>query len=44
MGLKIIVCKGIIQHPELSKRTDIIREAHCSAAGGHKGVTKTFNN
>ena len=41
--LKIIVCKGIIQHLELSKRTDIIREAHCSAAGGHKVVNKTFN-
>ena len=42
-NVKIIICLGLIQHPEPSKRADIINEAHSSAAGGHKGVTKTLN-
>ena len=41
-NVKIIICRGLIQHPEPSRGAAIITEAHCSAAGGHKGVTKDF--
>ena len=41
-NVKIIICRGLIQHPEPSRGAAIINEAHCSAAGGHKGVTKDF--
>ena len=42
-NVKIIICRGLIQHPEPSRKADIINEAHSSAAGGHKGVMKTLN-
>ena len=42
-NVKIIICRGLIQHPEPSKRAAIINEAHVSAARGHKRVTKTLN-
>ena len=39
-NVKIIICRGLIQHPEPSRRVDIINEAHSSAAGGHEGERK----
>ena len=38
---KIIVCSGITQYLTKDQRTYLIEEAHSSALGGHKGVTKT---
>lgn len=40
---KLIVCLGLIKYPEPAERKEIISEAHASAMGGHKGVTKTYN-
>ena len=40
---KIIVCNGITQYPTKEQRSQLIVEAHSSALGGHKGVTKTYN-
>ena len=40
---KIIVCNGITQYPTKEQRSQLIKEAHSSALGGHKGVTKTYN-
>ena len=40
---KIIVCNGITQYPTMEQRTHLIKEAHSSALGGHKGVTKTYS-
>ena len=40
---KIIVCNGITQYPTKEQRSQLIEEAHSSALGGHKGVTKTYN-
>ena len=37
---KIIVCNGITQYPTKEQRTHLIEEAHSSASGGHKGVSK----
>ena len=41
--MKIIVCNGITQYPTTEQRSQLIEEAHSSALGGHKGVTKTYN-
>ncbi|XP_039313009.1 uncharacterized protein LOC120359490 [Solenopsis invicta] len=41
--VKIIICSNEIKIPSEQDRTDIIKENHCSAIGGHKGVTKTLN-
>ena len=40
---KIIVCNGITQYPTKEQQTHLIEEAHSSALGGHKGVTKTYS-
>ena len=39
----MIVCNGITQYPTKEQRSYLIEEAHSSALGGHKGVTKTYN-
>ena len=39
---KIIVFNGITQYPTKEQRAHLIKEAHFSALGGHKGVTKTY--
>ena len=41
--IKIIICIGITQYPTKEQRSQLIEEAHSSAIGGHKGVTKTYN-
>ena len=41
--VKIIICIGITQSPTKVQRSQLIEEAHSSAIGGHKGVTKTYN-
>jgi len=33
----------MVSIPEIEKRKNIIEEAHTSAIGGHKGITKTYN-
>lgn len=38
----ITICQGIISTPAPEQRHEIIREFHESAAGGHKGITKTY--
>jgi len=43
ISIKIIICHGMVSIPEIEKRKDIIEEAHTSAIGGHKGITKTYN-
>jgi len=43
LSIKIIICHGLVSIPEIEKRKNIIEENHCSAIGGHKGVTKTYN-
>ena len=39
---KLIICLGQIQIPPFEKRKEIMDEAHSSALGGHKGITKTY--
>ena len=41
--IKIIICIGITQYPTKEQRNHLIEEAHSSAIGGHKRVTKTYN-
>ena len=41
--IKIIISNGITQYPTKEHRNQLIDEAHLSAIGGHKGVTKTYN-
>ena len=38
----IVVCLGLIRVPTVTEREQILQEAHCSAVGGHKGITKTW--
>lgn len=38
----IIVCQGVIVTPPPDEWEGIMKENHCSAVGGHKGVTKTY--
>ena len=40
---KIIICNGITQYSTKEQKSQLIEEAHSSALGGHKGVTKTCN-
>ena len=40
---KIIICNEITQYPTKDQSSQLIEEAHSSALGGHKGVTKTYN-
>ena len=40
--IKIIICNIITQYPTKEQRNQLIEEAHSSAIGGHKGVTKTY--
>ena len=40
---KIIVCNGVTQYPTKEQRTHLIEEAHSSALGGLKSVSKTYN-
>ena len=42
-GITIHVCTGEIKVPLESERENIIREAHNSVIGGHRGVNKTLN-
>lgn len=39
----ITMCSNQIIIPPEADRTDIIKENHATAIGGHKGVTKTYN-
>ena len=41
-GLRAFICSGEIRTPEKTDREKIIREAHESTVGGHKGVSKTY--
>ncbi|KAG5316338.1 POL4 protein, partial [Pseudoatta argentina] len=41
-GVKIAICTNEISIPPISDRLRILREYHDSAAGGHKGITKTY--
>jgi len=41
--IKIFVCTNDITIPPEESRQQLISENHCSAVGGHKGVTKTYN-
>ena len=41
--VKVIICIGITQYSTKEQRNQLIEEAHSSAIGGHKGVTKTYN-
>ena len=41
--VKVIICIGITQYPTKEQRNQLIEEAHSSAVGGHKGVTKSYN-
>ena len=41
--VKIMVCIRITQYPTKKQRNQLIEEAHSSAIGGHKGVTKIYN-
>ena len=41
--VKIIICIGITQYPTKEQRNKLIEEAHSSAIGVHKRVTKTYN-
>lgn len=41
--VQLFICTNKISIPPLSDRAQIITENHCSAIGGHKGVTKTYN-
>ena len=43
LSIKLIICHGLVNIPEIKKRKDIIEENHCSIIGGHKGITKTYN-
>ncbi|KMQ88537.1 enzymatic polyprotein endonuclease reverse [Lasius niger] len=38
----ITVCHGFTSTPPTENRNSIIEEHHASAAGGHKGITKTY--
>ena len=33
----------ITQYPKIEQRANLIEEAHSSALGGHKSVTKTYS-
>ena len=41
--VRVIICIGTTQYPTKEQRNQLIEEAHSSAIGGHKGVTKTYN-
>ena len=41
-GLRAFICSGEIIFPEKSEQEKLIREAHESTVGGHKGVSKTY--
>ena len=41
--IKIIICNRITQYPTKEQRNQSIKEAHSSAIGAHKGVTKTYS-
>lgn len=43
LSVDITICKGLISTPTIEQRKQLIEENHTSAAGGHKGVTKTYN-
>ena len=40
---EIIISNGIMRYPTKEQRSQLIEEAHSSALGGHKGVTKTYS-
>ena len=40
---QIIFYNGITQYQTKEQRSQLIEQAHSSAIGGHKGVTKTYN-
>ena len=40
--IKIVICLGLIRVPSVAEREQILQEAHCSAVGDHKGMTKTW--
>lgn len=41
--IKITLCLALVVKPLVSERATLIEEAHTSAVGGHKGVTKTYH-
>ncbi|XP_011638902.1 uncharacterized protein LOC105428340 [Pogonomyrmex barbatus] len=40
---KITICNNLTSIPNNENRDEIIKECHASAMGGHKGITKTYN-
>ena len=43
LNIKLTVCWNETLAPPAEERKNVIKENHCSAIGGHKGVTKTYN-
>lgn len=43
INIKIFICRNEISISPENDRTHIMTENHCSAIGGHKGITKTYN-
>ena len=41
--LLITLCLNTVIEPPKDDQEGLIEEAHCSAYGGHKGITKTYN-
>lgn len=41
-GYYVTLCLNQIEIPSVERRLEIIREAHESAVGGHKGIVKTY--
>lgn len=41
-NIEITICKGLVTTPEDPLKFAIIEEFHSSKAGGHKGITKTY--
>ncbi|CAL1672024.1 unnamed protein product [Lasius platythorax] len=39
----MFICRNKITIPSEGDRNKIISENHCSAVGGHKGITRTYN-
>lgn len=38
----VTVCLNLVQIPPIADRFELIKEAHCSAVGGHQGIAKTY--
>lgn len=42
-NIKITICNNTVTTPANADRYNLIKEFHCSAIGGHKGMTKCYN-